>query len=125
MKPKETRYLFRNVALEDTPATNEAAIKQNIQYLHAQILGEDLALDDPEIAQTYQLFAETFAEGNQKLKDKTVNSYLQYNCTGRKNWITGEEIPDANRLKDDKNYVVRSWMAVVSYLLSDYRFLYE
>lgn len=125
MKPKDQRFLFRHVALEDTPATNEGAIKQNIQYLHAQLLGEDLALDDAEIAKTYQLFAETFAEGNQKIKDKAVNTWLQYDCTGRKNWITGEEVPDGSRLKDDKSYVIRSWMAVVSYLLSDYRFLYE
>jgi hypothetical protein len=101
------------------------AIKKNIQYLHAQILGEDLSLDDPEVARTYQLFADTFAEGTQKLQDKTVNTGLQYNCQGRKNWITGADVPDAMRLKDDKNYVVRSWMAVITYLLSDYRFLYE
>jgi hypothetical protein len=125
MQPQGQRFLFRNVTIDDTPLTAPDAIKRNIQYLHAQLLGEDLMLDDPEIARTYQLFADTFAEGTQKLKDKTLNNGLQYNCQGRKNWSTGEDIPDASRLKDDKNYVVRSWMAVVSYLLSDYRFLYE
>jgi hypothetical protein len=125
MQPMEQRYLFRNVSVNDTAMTAPDAIKKNIQYLHAELLGEDLAIDDAEVARTYQLFSDTFAEGAQKLKDKTLNTGLQYNCQGRKNWITGADVPDAMRLKDDKNYVVRSWMAVVTYLLSDYRFLYE
>jgi hypothetical protein len=125
MQQKDQRYLFRNVEVGDTPQSAADAIKQNIKYLHAQLLGEDVAIDDPEVLRTYQLFVDTLAEGTQKLKDKTVGTGLSYNCQGRKNWITGAEVPDANRLRDDKSYVIRSWMAVVTYLLSDYRFLYE
>ena len=29
------------------------------------------------------------------------------------------------RITNDDNYVVRSWIAVVTYLLSDYRFIYQ
>jgi hypothetical protein len=29
------------------------------------------------------------------------------------------------RLRDDHQYVVRAWMAVVAYLLADYRFVYN
>ena len=28
------------------------------------------------------------------------------------------------RLRNDTNYVIRAWMAVVAYLLADYRFIY-
>jgi hypothetical protein len=28
------------------------------------------------------------------------------------------------RLRNDPQYVIRAWMAVVAYLLADYRFLY-
>ena len=30
-----------------------------------------------------------------------------------------------NRLVEDRQYVIRSWMAVLAYLLSDYKFLYN
>ena len=39
-----------------------ADIKANIQYLHQQLLGETLALTDPELDRTYQVFLGTWQE---------------------------------------------------------------
>jgi hypothetical protein len=125
LQPQAKRFLFPKVLLTDTPDTGAAAIRQNIQYLHAQLLGEDLKPDDPELGRTYQLFVDTLAEGTLKLKSKEVSGSLTWACQGRRNPITGVDLPDAERLNDDKAYVVRAWMAVVTYLLSDYRFFYE
>jgi hypothetical protein len=38
---------------------------------------------------------------------------------------TRAELPEEDKLRQDPNYVIRSWMAVTTYLLSDYAFLYE
>lgn len=125
LQPQANRYLFRHVELTDTTATNADAIRKNVQYLHAQLLGEDLALNSPEIDRTYQLFSDTLAEGTQKMQSGELDSYLMWSCQGRRNPITGEDLPDASKLDHDDNYVIRAWMAVITYLLSDYRFLYE
>ncbi len=39
--------------------------------------------------------------------------------------ITGEDLPEERRVRRDEDYTMRAWMAVVTYLLSDYDFLYE
>lgn len=123
-KPSD-RYLFPYVNVEDTPDSNPDAIKKNIQYLHAQILGEALDLGDPEVSRTYQLFEETWKEGQAKLASKEVNESLVYACRARKNPYTDQDLADGDKLEKDPDYTVRAWMAVVTYLLSDYKFLYE
>ncbi len=79
------------------------AIRQNIQFLHRRILGEELALDDAEIDNTYQLFLDVRAQGD---------TSIQSQCRG-------------GGSSTDTNGTVIPWMAVVTYLLADYRFLYE
>jgi hypothetical protein len=81
----------------------ENAIRQNIQFLHRHILGEDLALNDTEIDNTYQLFVDVRSAGQ---------TAIQSQCRGGGG-------------SNDNNGTVIPWMAVVTYLLADYRFLYE
>ena len=97
--------LFPFADATDIPdgGTGENAIRQNIQFLHRHILGEDLALNDPEIGTTYQLFLDVRAEGETAISSQ---------CRGG-----GSSV--------DSNGTVIPWMAVVTYLLADYRFLYE
>ncbi len=97
--------LFPFVDETDIPdgGAGENAIRQNIQFLHRHILGEDLALSDSEIANTYQLFLDVRATGN---------TAIQSQCRG-------------GGSSTDSNGTVIPWMAVVTYLLADYRFLYE
>jgi hypothetical protein len=122
LQPQDKRYLFRNVELDDTSAAN---VKKNLKYLYAQLLGEDIADDSPELERAYRLFTETQAEGAAAVEAQTENGWLPWACQGRRDWIKNEDLPDAARLTDDKNYVVRSWIAVLAYMISDYRFLYE
>lgn len=131
--PQEDRKLFPHVTLEDVPEGEDAAerpesvqaIRENIQYLHERILGERLDLDDPEIDRSYQLFEETWREGVAKVASEEVSRSITWRCQGRANPANGEELPDEQRVNRDENYAVRAWLAVVTYLLSDYRFLYE
>jgi hypothetical protein len=126
-KPIGERTLFPLVRPDEVPesAGNEVHgsvedIKKNIQYLHERLLGEKLALDDEEITRTYQVFLDTWHELEKKGDDG-----IPWDCQGRWDPLTGEDLPDDQQLTRDENYTVRSWLAVVTYLLGDYKFLYE
>jgi hypothetical protein len=132
-RPTNERNLFpfvtpADVPEDDTGAPNAAAeplIRQNLQYLHQRILGESLAADSPELERTYQLFVQTWAEGRDAVKAKTEGDGLTYACRARVNPHTGVDLADGEKLEKDANYAIRAWSAVVTYLLSDYQFLYE
>ena len=96
--------LFPNVDETDTPDNGgEAAIRTNLQFLHRQLLGEDLASDSSEIDATYQLFLDIRALGETAIPNP---------CRGGGG-------------SSDSNGTVLPWIAVVNYLLSDYRFFYN
>jgi hypothetical protein len=126
-KPQNERFLFPLVRREDIPesAGNEVpasvlAIKNNIQHLHERFLAEPLELAHVEIDRTYQVFLDTWREL------QVVNDTgLTWTCQGRWNPLTGEELPEGQRIDQDETYVIRAWMAVVTYLLTDWRFLFE
>ncbi|MGI9304623.1 MAG: DUF1592 domain-containing protein [Gammaproteobacteria bacterium] len=95
------RGLFPHVESGDLPgdANGEANIRRNLQHLHGAMLGENLAVNDPEIDRSFALFSELVA--------------VDY----------GNSNPGCN--VDDPNNTLRAWMIATVYLLSDYRFLYE
>ena len=102
-----------------------ADIKANIQYLHSRILGEELDLTDPEIERTYGVFLETWKEGAANIESGKENAWLSWWCQARVDPNTQQDLPEAQKIGDDPNYTVRAWMAVITYLLSDYKFLFE
>ena len=133
------RRLFKFVSPDVQPfdadgfeiPSNVNAIKKNIQYLHNALLGENLELSSPEIDATYQLFLSTWQLGNTMLAnpddyEPEPSTYLEWTCRAlwdRENNDQGLE--DDARIYRDENYVIRSWMSVMTYLLSDYRYIYE
>lgn len=88
-----------------TPDTQagEDAIRQNIVHLHRMLLGEDWSASDAEVNQTYQLFVDMRAIGDTSIPSQ---------CRGGGG-------------STDSNGTVLPWMAVVTYLLTDYRFIHE
>ena len=132
------RRLFKFVGIDTQPyneegfeiTSNITAIKTNIQYLHSILLSEELALDSVEIEATYQLFLSTWQQGKTLLANPDEynpepSTYLG-NCLGsldREN--NNEALLPEDRIERDYNYVIRSWIAVLTYLLSDYRYIYE
>lgn len=133
------RRLFKFVSTEIEPfdkdgfelPSNIEAIKTNIQFLHSILLAEDLPIDSAEITATYQLFLATWQTGQQLLANPddyspTPSTALSWSCRGR--WDrenNSKDLPAEDRIDYDNNYVIRSWMAVMTYLLSDYRYIYE
>jgi hypothetical protein len=138
-KSAEERVLFPYVELTFEPEDKNGfpvepavkAIKKNIQYLHERILGEKLPEGHAEIERTYQLFLETYREGVKGMSDADpaveakYPESLDYSCQVQSDFWTRAELPDEDKLTQDPNYVIRSWMSVTAYLLSDYQFLYE
>lgn len=125
------RRLFPNVEIDTFPENDVGAvdeegdrdIRRNLQHLHALFLGEELASDSPELSRLYGLFVDTWHEGRAKRLRDEVPEDLPYDCRYRIDPFTGAEVN--NELAADPNYTMRAWMAVVTYLLADYRFLYE
>jgi hypothetical protein len=119
------RRLFPHVETSTlVNAQNDTAIKTNLQHLHRYLLGEELALDSAELNYSYELFSAVLQDGRNKLTAKTETAALPVRCRRTKDLGTGETLSGGG-LTNDPNYTMRAWMAVVAYLVSDYRFLYE
>jgi cytochrome c553 len=91
-----------------TPSDNympagERRVRSNLQYLYRQFLNEKLAIDDPEITRSFNLFSEVWTNRN----DTTDVACRLYSS-----W-------------EDPNYTKRAWGVVMMYLMNDARFLYE
>ncbi|WP_437312497.1 DUF1588 domain-containing protein [Sorangium sp. So ce385] len=136
--PQEERLLFPFVETTFEPRdTNDfdvlpavEAIKKNIQYLHKRVLGESLEIGDPEIERTYKLFVETWEEGKAGMKkpegeEGRLSTWLPGPCQVNNDYWTRDGLPDEEKLQRDQNYTIRAWMSVMTYLLSDFRFLYQ
>lgn len=113
------RYLFPLVEVTDLPTTpsGEAAIRANIVYLHSHLLGETLTTDHTEVDATFNLFSSIY----QRRIDENRN--IWFGADTSETCIIDWDDPD--RIQTDANQTIHSWMAVLIYLLGDYRFLYH
>ena len=137
--PEAQRKLFLFVDHEMSPydeygALDEsvmARVRQNVQFLHTFLLGEELPTGSEELVITEQLFMNSLNRGRQIIlasggawSDITLPS----DCDVTKDFngvqLNEKDVRD-DRLVQDRQYVIRAWMAVVAYLLADYKFLYS
>ena len=143
--PKEQRKWFTDVDAAFAPKDASGfevsgavtAIKENIRKLHYKILGEDLSVNDPEIERTYQLFVSAWEPGFKAIQlpqqqDENgqqigEGTYLPGNCAPSYNPLTGQGLTEEERdaAAQDALYTKRAWMAVFTYLITDYKFIYE
>jgi hypothetical protein len=135
---QEERLLFPYVDLSYEPKDANGfevgpaveAIKKNLQYLHKRVLGENLAIDDPEIQRTYKLFLETWDEGKKGMDlpegdPGRLSGQLPGQCQVYDDFWTEEPYAEDQVVVNDENYTIRAWMGVMTYLMSDFRFLYQ
>lgn len=129
---------------------NEAKIRENIQYLFFRLLGEDVATDSDTVNQTYQLFVDVWKDfeqtnldtprGATSLGGGRCNATIDYDKPATFMNVNGQARPVYTQLQPrpdkadytpgmvldrDENFTVRSWQAVVSFMLMDYRFTHE
>jgi hypothetical protein len=128
------RRLFPLVELDDTPedasgnarAASVGSIKANILYLYRRVWGIDVALDSAEVEEAYELFYGTWKDGVEALARKEEPKEVP--CPIELDPAAMPDVPldeATSPLAEDPHYTARAWMAVLTYLLSDYSFLYE
>ena len=113
LKPSERR-LFPGIEPEDRPGScpeTDEAIRRAIVHLHELVLGRHDAADSEEVARTFDLFAGTVTEAEQR---KGLDAREAYACRAN--------VPEAPA---DPHYTIRAWRTVVTYLLRRPEFLYE
>ncbi|MDH3200837.1 MAG: hypothetical protein OEM15_08090 [Myxococcales bacterium] len=124
-KASNQRLLFpgidRNVAIDN----GSDQVRDAVRHLHEQLLGESLGANDPEIDATMVVLTEAYSLGRNGLSTGAVSEELADPCRLNNDRMTGDSLPDNRRINQDPDYTLRAWMAAVSYLLSDYRYLYE
>jgi len=105
-KATDMRLLFTAATMNDTPANaaGQAAIQQNIKYLHKALWKDDVPVADAEVLRTYKLFTDVW---NDRANAPARSATCVYNNT------------------NDPNYVGRSWAAVIAYMVGDQKFLFE
>jgi hypothetical protein len=101
------------------------AIRATIVHLHAHVLGEVLSPAHPEVEATFQLFYETWKEGKAAVASETLSRDIESHCQHRRDFWTDAELPDEAIVARDATYTIRAWSAVLTYLMADFRFLYE
>ncbi len=122
-------YVERSFVPEDdnqfsVPAVTDA-IRANIQHLYDHVLGESYDLNDPEITAAYNLFVTIWKDGKNGVKAGTYSADLPGACRSTNDYWTGNDLPENRKISQDPDYTIRAWMGVLSFMLSDYKFLHE
>ncbi len=127
-KPQDQRLLFDLVARSDTPNSNDAAVRAQVNQLIDHLWGSQVLTELAiEQEQAYQLF-------NAVWQDRVANApsiWLYHNDeTSGPNAGDDDEFcvldwDNEQALRFDEHHTVRSWMALITYLLSDFAVLYE
>jgi len=124
-KPANQRVLFPNIDPSTQLSDASDQVRDAVRHLHDRLLGEGLAGSDEEVAATMGVLMEAYSLGREGLANGLVQEELAGPCRLFDDRMTGESLPQERRINRDTEYTVRAWMAAVSYLLSDYRYLYE
>jgi hypothetical protein len=132
-------------------ADAEGKLREQIKYLFWRLLGETVDVRSPEVDEVYGLFVDVWKDHEERnLSEQNGNVRMPNSrCVAEIDWDKPARFgPDANgnlrpqydRLRDrpdkapyeagmkidrDENFTVRSWQAVMTFLLQDYRFTHE
>jgi hypothetical protein len=120
----EPGYLPEDMNQFAVPAVTDA-IRANIQHLYEHVLGESYDINDPEITEAVNLFVTVWKAGRNAVIAGTEPVELPGPCRATSDFWTGKDLPDSQRITQDADYTIRAWMGVLTYMLSDYKFLHE
>ena len=121
-KSPNQRLLFPTVDLSTPLSEASDQVRDTVRHLHSRLLGEDVS--DTELNATLGVLMEAYSLGRQGIADGSTPVELN-ECRLNRDRNTDASLPDGRRINQDPEYNIRAWMAAVSYLLADYRFLYE
>lgn len=131
---------------------SEAKIRQTIKDLYFRMLGETVEADSEEVTATYGLFVDVWKDLEKRSLESNGQGkgLSNYRCVADNDWDKGVQSFETNengnlvatyakltprpantpyqpgmRLDRDESFTIRSWQAVMTYLLTDYRFTHE
>ena len=129
------RYLFPEVALDDSLLDEQGLVDDsvqprvaaNLQHLFWTLFGQRVAADDAELLEVQDLIIAVQQTGRQLAENSNNSAYrrLHFACDLDRDPETGESLPTEQRIRDDGSQMLKAWQAVLVLMLSDYRFLYE
>ena len=140
--PSERRLLFDGIDRFATPDSPEgsAAIRTKLVDLHAKLLGVEVATDSPDVEDAFELFADVWrqqetSEGGYtcggfgfdiRYWEGLVEQSIDYSELGSGLGFHWDKIFRYRARIDhrDPNGTIRPWVVVLSYMLSDYRYLH-
>ena len=140
----EAARLEITVESPDGTSQGARAIRRKLADLHQRLFGATVAVDSPDVNEAFDLFLEVW---NRKRASEGPNfGASRFACASSDDHLYYEGlVPDAilynqnggTRLDnaligefirriptDDPKHVIRTWVVVLSYLLTDYRYLY-
>ncbi len=122
-KKVKDRLLFPDMEPGVNLNQQEGRVRDAIRHLHLQLLGEEAT--EEELTESMDLLLEVYNLGRQGIADESVDEQLTQPCRLYQDRLTGDDLPQSRYVDRDDNYTIRAWMAVVSYMLSDYRYVYD
>ncbi len=121
---RSDRKLLPRVEFSDTEEAAPEAIRDNVRYLHDHLFAAWPGVGDEEVDAIVALFETVRADGLTRVASGETTAAMPSHCRAS-TFLDGSPIPDEARIYDDSDYVARAWIAVVSTLLADYRFIHE
>jgi hypothetical protein len=118
-RPVDSRRIFTEVTRAQHEGNAEAAIRTQLQKIHADFLGESLAANDPEIDAALSLFTETRSERFTQGYPAALNGSSDEACPfhllpGTAGWDLA-----------DPQHVMNTWISMLIYFMTDFRYVYE
>ena len=145
--PDENRRLFGGIDQNVSPNSERGArkIREKLVELHEKLLGVIVSADSPDVETAFQLFVETWEHKRKtrewwrdewidcELNDRwyfegIADDVLQTNEDGdlEYDWERAHEVLDDTDWRDRgrRDPIVQTWVVVLAYLLTDYRYLF-
>ena len=116
--PQSQRLIFPRVGKNQHEGNAEQAIREQLQYMHERFFGEVVDTDDPGIDRALALFTETRAERIELGYPTVLNGSSEESCPfqlfNTNNWDLS-----------DPNHTLNTWISMLIYYMTDYRYVYE
>lgn len=113
-------------ALDYETTTSSQLIKQQLQYFHLQLLGEDIDLDSEELAESYSLLLSLWelraSSGDQHAQQE---GDAEFNLPFSHDEWWEENGENANEWLADPSNMLSTWADVLTYFFTDFKFVHE
>ena len=116
--PITARQIFTEIEKQQHEANDEPALRRQLVAMHERFLGETLTADDPEIDRALALFTETRAARVENGYPPRLNGSDEESCPFFFIDTTGWDL-------DDPDHTLNTWISMLIYYMTDYRYVYE